>query len=510
MDAPLLISLVLFVYLVYAYCRKQRALLPPGPPGLPFLGNALDMAVKYPWLKYAEWGRQYGDVIYLNAVGQSIIVLNSAKAVFALLDQRGGIYSDRPRLVMGGELAGYVHSVPLCPYGTRLREYRKLILEVVGPRKVQQWRPIEEEKTRIFLGALLESPEKFRDHIRHHIASITFLISHGYDVRPEDDPLVELADRGDQGFSESTTAGAFLVDSFPIMLYLPRWLGFNWMKKAEKFHRDMEELRDIPYNSVKEQVIKGTAIPSFTANLIQRYKNPSPYQEDVNKWVTTGFYSAGADTTVSSLGSFFLYMTLFPDKQKKAQEEISRVVGSARLPDFNDRESLPYVDSLLKEVHRLNPVGPLAVPHKSTKDDSYNGYLIPSGSVVLPNTWAVMHDPDTYPSPFEFLPERYLEPQNETKGINPDPRKFAFGYGRRICPGQLLADDEFYITVAAVLSVFDVLPESDKERVRLPDWSRSEGYLSSTISHPDPFNCRIVPRSRETELLIRASDPSRL
>ncbi len=119
MDAPLLISLVLFGYLVYAYCRKQRALLPPGPPGLPFLGNALDMAVKYPWLKYAEWGRQYGrysskhitwcsflqgDVIYLNAVGQSIIVLNSAKAVFALLDQRGGIYSDRPRLVMGGEL----------------------------------------------------------------------------------------------------------------------------------------------------------------------------------------------------------------------------------------------------------------------------------------------------------------------------------------------------------------------------------------------------------------------
>lgn len=84
------------------------------------------------------------------------------------------------------------------------------------------------------------------------------------------------------------------------------------MKKAEKFHRDMEELRDIPYNSVKEQVVstvayvcrdvsdglnaiqlkmKGTAIPSFTANLIQRYKNPSPYQEDINKWVTTGFYS---------------------------------------------------------------------------------------------------------------------------------------------------------------------------------------------------------------------------
>ncbi len=97
----------------------------------------------------------------------------------------------------------------------------------------------------------------------------------------------------------------------------------------------------------------------------------------------------------------------------------------------------------------------------------------------------------------------------------------------RICPGQLLADDEFYITVAAVLSVFNILPESDKEHVRLPDWSRSEGYLSSTIScvlyvnqhsafltshdrHPDPFNCRIVPRSRETELLIRASDPSRL
>ncbi|KAK0187384.1 cytochrome P450 [Armillaria mellea] len=506
-DLPLLTAIVLTVVLTILLIKKnlnRNGPLPPGPSGLPFLGNALDMSGPYPWLKYTEWSKQYGDVVHIKAVGQSIIILSSPKALADLLEQRGAIYSDRPRLIMGGELAGYVDSVPLCPYGSRLREYRKLMSEVLTPRKVQDFFALEEEKTREFLGCLLRSPDQFLNHIRRNIAAIVFKITHGYDLQDGLDPLMELAERGDHDFSEAASAGAFLVDSFPALLYLPRWLGFSWMKKAKLFRKNMEELRDAPWEVVKEQVKKGTAAPSFAANLIEKNSNPTKEQEDIYKWVSTGFYAGGADTTVSAIGSFFLCMSLYPDIQRKVQAEVLRVVGTNRLPTFSDRPHLPYVDALINEVYRMNPVGPTALPHRSTKDDHYNGYFIPAGSIVIPNSWAVLHDPDVYPSPFEFLPERYFDQEAKAKGLNLDPRKFAFGYGRRVCPGQHLADNSFFIAVAMILSVFNI--SRVDEKAAKPDFSRSEGYISSTICHPEPFKCHITPRSEEAAMLIRTND----
>jgi cytochrome P450 len=104
-------------------------------------------------------------------------------------------------------------------------------------------------------------------------------------------------------------------------------------------------------------------------------------------------------------------MTLFPDVQKKAQAEIDAVVGPDRLPSFADRDSLPYTEALVKEVHRWNVVAPTgmrilfiafinrraaltthltAVPHHVTEDDIHDGYHIPKGSLVIPNIWLVL------------------------------------------------------------------------------------------------------------------------
>ena len=80
-------------------------------------------------------------------------------------------------------------------------------------------------------------------------------------------------------------------------------------------------------------------------------------------------------------------MTAYPEVQRKAQEEIDRVVGSDRLPNIRDREDLPYVNAIAKEVLRWHPVGPLGFPHLSTEEDVYEGYFIPKGSIVIPNIW---------------------------------------------------------------------------------------------------------------------------
>lgn len=72
-------------------------------------------------------------------------------------------------------------------------------------------------------------------------------------------------------------------------------------------------------------------------------------------------------------------MVCNPEVQKKAQAEIDRVVGPHRLPNFDDRPSLPYAEALYREVMRWRPVVPLSVPHAATEDDAYKGYFIPKG-----------------------------------------------------------------------------------------------------------------------------------
>ena len=93
----------------------------------------------------------------------------------------------------------------------------------------------------------------------------------------------------------------------------------------------------------------------------------------------------------ASVHAFFVAMALNPDVQKKAQAELDVVVGTSRLPQFSDSKSLPYVNALVREVLRWHIVAPIGVPHRSMNDDEYNGYFIPSGSIVIVNAWYVVH-----------------------------------------------------------------------------------------------------------------------
>lgn len=119
---------------------------------------------------------------------------------------------------------------------------------------------------------------------------------------------------------------------------------------------------------------------SGTTNLFLIYLQPDP----VHKWSAASLYTGGADTTVSSLMTFFLAMTLFPEVQIKAREEIDRVVGNARLPVSSDKENLPYIEAVVKETHRWHPVVPMAIPHTTNKEDKIMGYRIPKGALLMP------------------------------------------------------------------------------------------------------------------------------
>ena len=98
-----------------------------------------------------------------------------------------------------------------------------------------------------------------------------------------------------------------------------------------------------------------------------------------------GLVEAGSETTATTINNWILAMTLFPEEIRKAQEEIDRVVGSDRLPQWEDGKELPFVRTMIKETIQWRPANKFGMYHASTADDWYGDYLIPKDAVVVLN-----------------------------------------------------------------------------------------------------------------------------
>jgi len=204
---------------------------------------------------------------------------------------------------------------------------------------------------------------------------------------------------------------------------------------------------------------------------------------------------------MSSISSFLLTVTLHPDIQFKAQAEIDRVIGRDRLPTFEDRKSLPYVEAVYCEIMRLHPPLPLGVGHVLTEDDFYEGYHIPKGCAIFPNIWAMNRDPNVYPEPDEFMPERFLD---SAKGLFGNINNiYAFGFGRRVCAGRYMADNTVWLAIASVLATLDLRKVKDDagNEVDIPG-----KFTSAFFRHPEPYQSSITPRDLRAREMILATD----
>lgn len=146
-------------------------------------------------------------------------------------------------------------------------------------------------------------------------------------------------------------------------------------------------------------------------------------------WTVTPERRADSLQTATTIVLFILYMMENPNVQKKAQAEIDAVVGTDRLPTWEDIPNLEYANLVVQECYRSNPLSPMGIPHAAVEDDVYNGMYIPKGTIVYQNVWAMMHDQSVYADPFSFEPERFI-PQAEGGRGEPYPAA-TWGFGRR-------------------------------------------------------------------------------
>ncbi|THU96290.1 cytochrome P450 [Dendrothele bispora CBS 962.96] len=484
--------------------NKKNITLPPGPPRKPIVGNLFDIPQHKSWLKFSEWHKQHGDLVYVEALGNKILVLNTMKAVNDLLVDRANIYSDRPTFTMVGELMGLENSLALSPYGPTLRQHRKLCHVAFSPEAVKKYHGIQEEAITMYLKEIIEMPQNFVKQLRLTAGRIIMSVTYGIPASTPDDVYIVEAEETMEMIGKSTVPGAHLVDLLPILRLLPSWFPYNSIPRVAKYGRDLIwSMISRPYEAVKVDRSTGTALPSFVADCLDLFESGDMAlsTEDADhliRWAAGAMYGAGAETTYATILSFMIAMVKFPDVQKKLQEEIDRVIGSDRLPTVQDRPNLPYVNAAIKEALRWRPALPFSIARKLKEDDVYNGYLIPKGTIVMPNVWTISVDNESGIPPEQFAPERFLE-QNAGKTAQ-DPTSYAFGFGRRICPGRHLGETNLFLLISGLSATVDIGgPVDMKNDPRLFDAE----YTSGLVSHPKPYELKITPRSQEIATFVK-------
>ncbi|KAJ5450230.1 uncharacterized protein N7458_006679 [Penicillium daleae] len=451
------------------------------------------------WLKHKKL---FGPISSLSVLGTTIIILNDAQLAVQLLEKRSAIHSLRRQQTFA-DMSGCDEILGALRKPEHVRQTRKNIYQEIGSNKsVSSFNEVQQAEVARFLLRVLDTPEKLQQHIRKEAGAIILKIGYGYTIEPHrKDPLVDLADKAMEEFSYALLPATWAVDFFPMLRYLPPWLpGAGFIKTAQAYKRRVKAFSGIPFEFVRQQMQSGCITPSFLSNLLETNPvEPGSEDENILKWSAGSLYAGGADTTVSSLASFFLAMALFPEAQLKAQLEIDMVVGRNQLPEFKDRENLPYINALAKEVLRWHPVAPMSVAHASSQDDICEGYLIPKGSSILANIWAFTHDEKVYSDPMAFKPERFLvTPENPHP--ERDPHLLVFGFGRWVCPGRTLADANVFLSVAQSLAVFNISkPIRNGEIQDVP-----LKFLPGVISHPAPFELSISPRSETHRELVQS------
>ncbi|KAM6492078.1 Cytochrome P450 [Amanita muscaria] len=497
-----------FCLIFYLYRRRKRSILPlpPGPRGYPIIGNALDMPPSAVWEKYHEWCKELGsDIIYLNLAGKDVIILDSYEAVTELLEKRSSIYSDRPRMPMLGELMGFDFNFGFLPYGDRWRAQRKLMIQVFHKTSTKNLQPHMLKATHDLLRRFVDSPNDIIGNIRHMTGESIIAIAFGLEAQRENDPYIDIAERGNRLVTTVSMPGLFLVDSIPSLMHVPEWMpGAGFKRKAREWRKIAKAMLEIPSSAAKKRIDSGDYLPSFMSYSLSRMdeKGDNTQQESLIKATAATMHSAGADSIFAAITSCIIALLNHPDILKRAQEQIDSVVPFGDLPTFHEEEKLPLVTAICMETIRWRDIVPAGIPHMLSKDDVYKGYHLPKGAVVVGNAWTLLHDEQVYPDPFSFKPDRFLQDGKINKSVR-DPSDVAFGYGRRVCPARLMALSAVWITVASLIAAFDIRQAvDDKGNVIDAD---PEYDCDTLLRLPKPFKCSMKLRSEKHRQTILAT-----
>lgn len=408
----------------------------------------------------------YGETsAYL--VRNPTIWINDAWAASELFDKRAGIYSSRPRMVVFAELgAGQSNLVNMYTWTQeqrdRWRVHRKLMHQGIGVQQVRKFRDFQNDESRVVAYDLLKSPEAYVKHFERYATSVVSIIGFGRRVASSQDPIITEVIAVMHLAADLNVPGKsfpMLMETFPFLSKFPNSIapwkhGLGRKRSFHFFYALADEANDKPGHD-----------DAFSKFLFREREKYNLNEEEISS-LSGNLFGAGSDTSSSTLITFVLACCAFPEALIPAWEELDRVVGPHRSPHFDDEPNLPYIRAFVKEVLRWRSVAIIGgQPHAPTQDDYYKDWLIPKGTWIQGNVWAIHHHEREFPDPDRFNPKRYLPGDPDSRPFPGERGYMTFGWGRRVCSGQALAEQGTWITVARLLWGFNI------QKKRRPDGS---------------------------------------
>ncbi|KAJ4305914.1 hypothetical protein N0V90_001447 [Kalmusia sp. IMI 367209] len=425
------------------------------------------------WIYFEQLSKKYNTPLITYWIGRNPTVwINDAWAANELLDKRAGIYCSRPRMLVFAELGAgqnnLVNMITTTPeQRDRWRVQRKITHQGVGIQQVKKYRDFQNDESKVVAYDMLKTPEEYVAHFERYATSVVSIIGFGRRVSNHTDPIISEVIAVMHRAADLNVPGKtfpMLLETFPLLAKVPNAPWKHGLGKRGKSHRGHDFFYSLAFEA-NEKPGHDDCYSKFLFKEAPKY-NLKPQEISA---LAGNLFGAGSDTSSSTLITAILAMRAFPKTLIPAWEELDRVVGPDRSPSFDDEANLPYIRAFVKEVFRWRSVAIIGgQPHAPTQDDYYNGWLIPKLTWVQGNVWAIHHNEREFPEPDRFNPSRYMKDDPAARPFPGERGYMTFGWGRRVCSGQALAEQGTWLTVARLVWGFRIAPALDQRGEPIP------------------------------------------
>lgn len=470
--------------------RKTWSRYPPGPTSLPFVGTMFSVDFHKPHHSFRQLQKKFGNIFSLQNCWTNLVVLNGYKTVKEALVHKSEDFADRPYFPIY-EHMGYgknSEGIVVARYGHTWKELRRFTLSTLrnfGMGKKSLEKRVVEEAGFLCSAIKSEKGKSFDIHVllNNAVCNVICTIVFGDRFDYGDETFKRLSQLVQNSLEEETGFLPQVLNAVPILVHIP-----GLPQKVFRAQKEFVEFID----GVIDKHMK-TWDPAHARDLtdvfLQEMEKGKAAEENgfhrTNlRLVAVDLFTAGSETTSTTLRWALLYMLLHPEIQSKVQAEIDKVIGRERPPTMKDQASMPYTNAVIHEVQRCGDIVPAGLPHMTYRDTELQGFFIPKGTTVIPNLSSVLKDETVWEKPHEFYPEHFLD----ANGQFVKPEAFLpFSAGRRACVGEQLARMELFLFFTVLLQKLTfVLPE-DQPR------PREDGHFALTNS-PHPYMLQALPR----------------
>ncbi|XP_051891135.1 cytochrome P450 2D26-like isoform X2 [Pristis pectinata] len=478
--------------LVFDFMKRRKTCenYPPGPRGLPFVGNILQVDLRNPHVSFSKLWKKYGEVVSLEFGWTNVVVLSGYKTLKEALVKKSEDFADRPAFPIYKKVFERIgEGIVLARYGDWWKEQRRFSLQTLKNfglgKKSLELRIVEEAG---YLNQVFEGEQglPFDPHfyLTYATANIICSIVFGERFEYRDEKLLRFLHILEESFVLEGGFWGQLANAFPFLCSLPGPQN-KIFQNQEKINQFLQEIVTRHKQSWDPHDIRDF-IDAFLAEQEKMKNTPNTsFLESKMIGSLISLFAAGTETTSTTLNWGLLFMVLHPDVQSQVHEEIDRVIGKERNPKLEDREEMPFTNAVIHEIQRLGNILPISLPHQTYRDTTVMGYTIPKGTTIIPNLSSALFDEDVWSTPHQFNPGHFLN----SDGNFVKPEAFIpFSAGHRVCLGERLAKTELFIFFMSMLQRFTFhLPENE------PRPSYRDARFGITLC---PLPCRLCVKAR--------------